>query len=160
MKTTLLFTFALVLLLSSAIAEDAVPQNPTLQPLYKQFGDLYRHYYPQATGHLLGDKIHFEHDTRIFIVHKPSKMGEWQDPWEERGPKKDGILCEIELRRGAYGGAAVVPQVYVQPYYTLLLLAPYSKKLDSHLYVHLFYPTGASEEFLKAFRDMIQSFAQ
>ncbi len=159
MKTTLLFIFALACMISSTIAEDTLPQNQTLQPLYKQLGDLFHHYYPNATGHLLGDKIHFEYDTRIFIVHEPSKMGEWQDPWEERGPKTDGILCEIELQHGTYGGAAVVPQTFDKRYFTVLLLAPYFQKIDAYLYVHLSYPREASKEFLKAFQDAIDHFS-
>jgi hypothetical protein len=160
MKMTLLINFVLTLLLSSGMAEEASSQNPALQPLYQQLHTLFRRYYPLVTGHLLGDKIHFEHDTRIFIVHEPLKTGEWQDPREQRGPNKDGILCEIELRHGAYGGAAVVPQVFDKRYFTILLLAPYSQKLDAHLNVNLFYPRGVSEEFLKAFRDTIESFSK
>lgn len=107
---------------------------------YGDVRQLVRRHYPAATAHHLRNKIHFEHDTRIFIVHEPLKTGEWQDPWEERGPKKGGVYCDIEYRPGPYGGAAAIPQTFDKRYFKLYLLAPYSKKLDGHLYVHLKLP--------------------
>ena len=89
----------------------------------------------------------------------PLKTGEWQDPWEERGPKKGGILGDIELRDGQYVGAAVVPQTFDRKYYSILLLAPYSKKFDCHLYVHIYHPHLDDESgFIKEITDIINSF--
>ena len=107
---------------------------------YRDVRQLVRRYYVGATAHRLRNKIHFEHDTRVFIVHEPLKTGEWQDPWEERGPKKGGVHCDIEYRPGPYRGAAAVPQAFDKRYFKLNLLAPYSEKLDGHLYVHLKVP--------------------
>jgi hypothetical protein len=41
----------------------------------------------------------------------------------------------------------------------LLLMAPYSKKLNYHLYVHLKYPRDVPKEFLKEFERLVDSFA-
>src|SRR6185436_9507143 len=111
-------------------------------------------YYPKATSHLLKEKMHFEHDTRIFIVHEPTKTGEWQDPWETRGPKPGGILCEIERREGKYEGAAVVPQTFDKRYFRVLVMAPYSNKHNAHLYIHLSYPGNVKDDFLKQFTEL------
>ena len=119
---------------------------------------LVRRHYPQATSHVLGNKIHFEYDTRLFIVHEPLKNGRWQDPWEQRGPKKDGILGQIEFRRGRYGGAALAPQVFEKPYFRILLLAPYSEECDCHLYTHLTYPTTTDPKFLQEFQTTVDNF--
>ena len=119
---------------------------------------LVRRHYPQATSHVLGNKIHFEYDTRLFIVHEPLKNGRWQDPWEQRGPKKDGILGQIEFRRGRYGGAALAPQVFEKPYFRILLLAPYSEECDCHLYTHLTYPTTTDPKFLQGFQTTVDNF--
>ena len=135
-------------------------ENPALKRLYSELRMVVRKYYPQATSHLLGDKIHFEHDTRIFIVHEPTKGGEWQDPWETRGPKPGGILCEITFQKGRYQGAAVVPQTFDKRYFKLLMLAPYSAKQDAHLLVHLSYPGNTSGQFLKEFTQVLDDLDQ
>ena len=131
---------------------------PALKKFYSELRGLVRRHYPHATSHLLKDTIHFEHDTRVFIVHEPLKTGEWQDPWEERGPKPGGILCDLELRKGKYGGAAAVPQTFDKRYFTVWLLAPYSAKHDCHLYVHLYYPRDVSAEFLNQFGELVRDF--
>ena len=139
-------------------ADDGTLQNPALKRFYSELRTLFQRHYPKATSHLLKDKIHFEHDTRVFIVHEPYKTGEWQDPWEERGPKPGGIHCDITLEKGAWQGAAVVPQTFDKRYFAVLLLAPYSPKRDEHLTVHLAYPQDVSPEFLKQFTELIDSF--
>lgn len=140
--------------------EAAAPSDFDIQDLYRDVRALARRHYPEATAHRLGAKIHFEQDTRIFIVHEPLLTGEWQDPWEERGPRKGGVLCDIEYRTGRYGGQAVVPQDLDKRYFRLLLRAPYSERLDAHLYVHLKLPgIGAPPEgFVEAFEAMLQRF--
>ena len=148
------------LLLQGKAADDEALENPALKQFYSELRTLFRRYYPKATSHLLKDKIHFEHDTRLFIVHEALKTGEWQDPWEERGPKPGGILCDIALQKGQYQGAALVPQTFDKRYFRVLLLAPYSSKRDVHLEVHLAYPRNVSVEFLKQFTELINDFGK
>jgi hypothetical protein len=131
--------------------------NPALQRFYGELRTLFLKHYPGVTSHLLNERMHFEHDTRIFIVHEPLKTGEWQDPWETRGPKRGGILCDITLQEGRYQGAAVVPQTFDKRYFQLLLMAPYSVKHDRHLIVHLSYPGNVKPEFLKEFTDLVNA---
>ena len=136
------------------------PKLPALKRLYSEVRRLARDYYPKVTSHVLKHKIHFEHDTRIFIVHIPDMGGDWQDPSEERGPNKAGILCDMELRPGDYGGTAPLPATFDRHYYKVLVIAPYSKKYDCYLYAHLYYPANAvvSPKFLKQFQDLINDF--
>ena len=133
-------------------------QNPALKPLYSELRILFRKYYPEATSHLLKDEIHFEHETRIFIVHEPLRTGEWQDPWPERGPQRGGILCDLTLQKGKYPGAAAVPQTFDKRYFKLLVMAPYSSKRDVHLYVHLSFPADVKSDFLKEFTALVDDF--
>jgi hypothetical protein len=133
--------------------------DPRLKQIYSSVESIVGRYYPNATSHLLKNKIHFEFNTRLFIIHVPLKTGEWQDPWEERGPKKGGILGTIELRDGEYTGAAMVPQTFDRLYYSIILMAPYSKKHDCHLYVHLYVPRHESKpEFTKEFTELVNAF--
>jgi hypothetical protein len=136
------------------------PQNSALKPLYSQLRDLFYQYYPRATSHLVGDKLHFECDTRVFIVHEPFKTGEWQDPWEERGPNRGGILCEIIYEKGPYQGAATVPQTFDKRYYKVLLLAPNAPSADAHLHVRLWYPANVNKDFVERFTAIINNFSR
>ena len=134
-------------------------QDPRLIKIYQDIRRVVKHHYPESSCHFLGNKIHFEFNTRLFIIHVPLKTGEWQDPWEERGPKKDGIKGDIELRDGQYMGAAEVPQTFDRKYYSILLLAPYSKKFDCYLYVNIYHPQLDNESgFIKEFIDTVNSF--
>jgi hypothetical protein len=158
MRITLLTMLFWVLAATALPAEDESLQNPALKKFYSEVKSLIHRHYREASSHLLKDSIHFEHDTRVFIVHEPLKTGEWQDPWEERGPKPGGILCDMSLQKGKYGGAAVVPQAFDKRYFTVWIAAPYSSKRDCHLWVHLSYPRNVSQDFLKEFQALIGDF--
>lgn len=132
--------------------------TPDLKPLLAEVRKLVEKHYPQAKVTLKGETIHFEWNARKFMIHEPLLTGEWQDAHEEPGPQKGGIYGDLELRPGDYGGQAVVPQSFDKRYFTLLLMAPYSKKLDHHLYVHLKYPRQVSGEFLKEFTCLVDQF--
>ena len=68
--------------------------RPDMKRLYDAVRDLVRRHYPEATAHLVGNKIHFEQRTRVFLVHLPLKTGEWQDPIEMRGPEEGKVAAE------------------------------------------------------------------
>ncbi len=133
-------------------------QKSRLKRFYPELRTLFLRHYPQVTSHLLDARIHFEQDTRIFIVHEPLKTGEWQDPSQTRGPKLGGILCDIELRDGKYNGAASVPQTFDKRYFKLLIMGPYSSKHNAHLYIHLSYPSNVSDDFLKEFTEFVNRY--
>lgn len=140
-------------------ADDAEPpQNPALKRFYTELQTLFRHQYPKVTSDLLKDKMHFECDTRLFIVHEADMGGRWQDPSEERGPMPGGVLCDITLEKGPYQGQAFVPQTYDKHYFKVLQLAPYSEKHDEHLEVQLYYPRNMSDDFLQQFTDLVNHF--
>lgn len=145
---------------SNETAEAESFQDPRLKKLYSDLRTLVNHHYPDATIHWLRNKISFEFNTRVFIIHVPLKTGEWQDPWEQRGPKKGGIYGIIELRDGLYRGAAMVPQTFDKRYYSTVLMAPYSEEHDCHLYVHLYTPRLESKaDFIKEFSELVNGFA-
>lgn len=162
MKKVLIFLLcflSITLYIMPLFAEDETIQDPRLKNIYREIRTLVKRYYPEATTYFLKNKIQFEFNTRPYIIHVPLKTGEWQDPWEERGPKKDGILGNIEIRKGQYTGAAVVPQTFDRRYYSIMLMAPYSQKYDCHLYVHLYIPNlGRKLEFIKEFTEQINGF--
>src|SRR5262249_5079835 len=89
-------------------------------------------------------------------------------PWADRGvagrtrgtgaSEGGGIYADIELRAGEYGGMAAVPQSFDKRYFTLLLTAPHSRKLDHHLYIHLKYPRDVPKDFLKEFERLVDGF--
>jgi hypothetical protein len=133
--------------------------DPDLTQLYSDLRSLFYRYYPNVSAHMLNDEIHFEADTRIFLIHRQLKTGEWQDASPTRGPKRGGILCEISLAKGRYLGAAAVPQTFDERYFKVLLLAPYSAKRDAHLIARLSFPDGTNERFLTEFTELVNRFA-
>ena len=153
-------TLLLGLLACPSRAEELPPSNPALEPIYQKLKTLFQRYYPEAVSHLRGDKIHFDHDTRFFTVQTFRKDGGWQDPRQEQGPNPGGVLCELLFGTGIYAGATSAPHSFKRPEYEILFLAPDSPKRDSHLHVRLFHPSDASEEFLTAFRELIESFSR
>ena len=134
------------------------PESPDLAPLVEKVRALVVKYYPKAVVKLAEEKIHISFNTRKFMVHHPLLDGSFQDAVEMMGPQKGGILAELELRPGMYGGMAAVPQTFNYHYFKLELLAPYSRKLDSHLYVHLYFPQDATKEFVREFCELMNGF--
>lgn len=153
----------LILVLACGVAQRTrAAEKPAvdLKPLQAKLAKLLEKHYPDdAIGVKLEDNtIHFANKTRKFMVHIPLLDGEWQEAVEETGPKPGGVIGSLMLREGEYGGMASVPQTFEYHYFSTLLLAPYSKKLDSHLYVHLTLPRKYPEQFVKEFRDLVEAF--
>jgi hypothetical protein len=141
-----------------AATEPPAPPRYDLRTLHAAVGRVVLRHYPGATSHVLDGKIYFERDTRIFLVHHPLKSGEWQDPVEERGPKLNGVIVEIAIARGPYGGAAMLPQSFSHHYFTRFVTAPYSEKLDAHLHVTVKHAARVSQDFLKELTAVLDRF--
>jgi len=151
---SLVFAFAIS---ASAIlaADDSLTD---LKPLRAEVEKLVTKHYPKAEVTLKDESICFEFHTRKFMIHEPLLTGEWQDAIEDVGPQKGGIWGTLSLQRGKYIGMADVPRSFNKRYYTVRLLAPYSAKLDAHLYVRLKYPQDAPTEFLRDFEGLVERF--
>jgi hypothetical protein len=144
----------LVCILAATIANAA----DDLSGFYSSLRTVFTKHYPAVKMSTKDKTVTFDHDTRLFMIHEALKTGEWQEAREQRGPKKAGVYCEIVSESGPYNGAAVVPQAFNKHYFTVLLLAPYSRRLDRHLHVLLSYPADASKEFLREFTDTVNKF--
>ena len=131
---------------------------PPFERLCSDVEELFARYYPAATSRRLEDGIHFDHGTRMFLVHEPRKRGEWQDAFEMLGPNRGGILCDITLQPGTYEGAAEVPQTFDKRYFKILMMAPDAPGHEAHLDVRLSYPADASADFLRQFRRLVDDF--
>lgn len=155
------FLICIIVLLVPGISTGSAEisgEKYSLESFYSSLYIVVTRYYPNASFHMLDDKIHFEYKTRIFLIHGQSHTGEWGDVYEERGPNKDGILCDIHLRPGRYQGEAVAPQVFDKRYYKSHLMAPYSQRHNRYIQVWLHYPKGVAENFLKEFIDLVNNF--
>lgn len=138
-------------------AEDA--PKPDLKPLLAEVRKLVVKHYPKGQVTLTDDTIHVEFNTRKFMIHTLTRIGdEWQDAHEEPGPQPGGIYGDIQLLQGEYSGSAKLPQNFDQWYFTHYLAAPYSKKLDKHLSLDLKYPSNVRKEFLKDFKRLTDNF--
>lgn len=138
-------------------SEDQRSQVPSIERFYADLETLIARHYPAATFQRLQDGVHFEYDTRVFLVHEPLKTGEWQDAFEMRGPNRGGVLGNITLEKGPYQGAAEVPQSFDKRYFTMLLMAPDLPALDAHVRVELWYPANVDAGFVKDFTKLVES---
>jgi hypothetical protein len=156
-RTFLLATTSLLAGAGAARAEDRAA--PDLEPLLAEVRRLVGRHYPKAEFSHEGQAIRFQFNTRRFMVHELTRVGdEWQDAREEPGPQPGGIYCDMELREGRYSGPLGLPQTFDKRYFKLYHAAPYSRDLGRHLSVHLKYPGRASEEFLREFKRLTDQF--
>jgi hypothetical protein len=138
-------------------AEDT--PKPDLKPLLAEVRKLVEKHYPKAKVTLTDQTIHFEFNTRKFMIHELTRIeDEWLDAREEPGPQPGGIYGHITLEQGRYKGPAALPWVWEKRYFTLYWAAPYSKKLDRHLHIDLKYPRNVPKEFLKDFKRLTDDF--
>lgn len=77
-----------------------------------------------------------------------------------RGPDQLGIMADLQVNPGRWGGAAVVPQAFDRYYFTDHLLAPYSERLDAHLRINLSYPREVPDGFLADIFGVFNDFDQ
>ncbi len=142
----------------AASGEAQVGPDPSVKRLYSCLRPLFLKHYPQAVSEVRADRLHFEHDTRTFLIHVPLKTGEWQEAAEVRGPNRRGIVCNIQLVEGKYNGQAVLPQTIDERYFKTLVTAVASQRRDAYLYVHLSYPDGVGREFMREFTGVLDRF--
>ena len=146
----------LLVLAGRAPADDA--PKPDLKPLLAEVRKIVEKHYPKAKVTLKDGTIHFEFNTRTFMIHEPLLTGVWQDAHKDEGPQPGGIYGDMTLYPGEYEGMAVLPHSFDKRYFTVLGMDTYSKRLDHHLFVHLKYPRDVSKEFLKEFADLVDGF--
>jgi hypothetical protein len=133
-RLILLAAVYLVVAVSSP-ADDA--PKPDLKPLLAEVCKLVEKHYPKAEVALKDGDIHFQFNTRKFMIHEPLLTGEWQDAHEEVGPQKGASsrLASSPAVRRPGCRAAVVRQAVLRR----AADGPYPRN-DHHLYVRLKYP--------------------
>jgi hypothetical protein len=157
-----------LLVLSHVLAEDVPKSSPVPDAVCAKLQALFQQYYPTATvTNRNVNGIHFEHEVRTFEFPYTGPPGGKHESSTQRGPMKGGILCSIHLQKGEYrgqvalvprGGGQHQPALIDKKMYQQLLMAPYSTKRDAHLWVSLSYPNDTSDDFLKAFRALMNDF--
>src|SRR5262249_35824851 len=106
-----------------AEAQKDLPSTAVLPRLHPRLLPIFHLHYPKIRSKVAGDSIEFDYDTRKFLIHYPSKTGEWQDAYEVKGPNPHGILCHIKLVQGRYQGAAMLPQTFDDRYFKTYAMA-------------------------------------
>ena len=154
MKSLLIMLMSLTTsLLTPAHADEVADYYASLRVFFAK-------HYPKVTAAAKDDGMTFDFNTRTFLVHELTKDGaQWQDAAQQRGPNPGGIYCEIQQQKGPYDGQAKTPQTFDRRYFRVLLLAPYSKRLDRHLHILLYYPQTTDEAFLRDFTHAANRFS-
>lgn len=137
-------------------------------PLYEEMRRLVNREYPQATSNYLRSRIHFEYNTRVFLIHGSSMFGDWSDAREVRGPNLGGVECNITV---VDGQRKMGQRIYIQSegymmdeglYFNTYYLTPYSKKLDAYLNVALRFPRNppqkSPQKFRREFAELVNRF--
>jgi hypothetical protein len=143
---------------SPAFSQESQAALPTLQRLHSVLGPVFQRHFPQATSTVTAEGVHFEADTRAFLIHLPLLTGAWQEAREIKGPNRNGILCDIRMVRGKYDGQATLPQTFDNRYFKTLVTAVPSPSQHEYLHVHLSYPDSVDSLFLKEFTDQLDVF--
>ncbi len=73
-------------------------------------------------------------------------------------PDLDGILLDMELKEGEYTGNQRVPRRTNEVLYISLVMAPYSKKLNSHLSTKILLPHNTPDDVIREFESIIAQF--
>jgi hypothetical protein len=147
-----LLTILSLALTMPARADEVADYFSTLQTLFAK-------YFPKVTATAKNGGLTLDCQTRIFLIHeRPRGGGDWQDASPQRGPNPGGIYCEIVSEEGPYNDQAEAPQIFDKRYFKILLVAPYSKRLNRHLHILLYYPDGTPETFLREFKEAVDRF--
>jgi len=136
------------------------PETRLPKRLHAEFQKLFERYYPKATVRTNDLAVVFDDNTQLFTVPRAGKAGSLP-PVEQLGPKRGGILCDVDYRLGKYGGQLHVGTngtVVDFPKFKLIVMAPHSPRLNTHLYIHLYYPPDTDERFLSEFRRLATEF--
>ena len=150
------FMFIGIMTCPAAEETEAFPKRPLAD-----FEALFRQYYPKVTVRTNASRISFDYETQMYLIPREDRFGAPAAPGEERGPKRGGVRCEIEYRKGVYNGTLLIHpsgNTREYPQFKLLIMAQHSAKRDAHLYIHLFYPPDVDPSFLQAFRRLVTGF--
>ncbi|MCU0712331.1 MAG: hypothetical protein MUC43_09740 [Pirellula sp.] len=174
MKLPVTFTvfeivLTLILILGPMIARgDESKSRPVSDRVCAKLEALFKKHSPKATFENQGvNGIHFEHEVKTFEVPDNGPKGGKHETEKQRGPKKRGILCSVYSHSGPYVGQLALSPVTkgkVAQYlkdrkeYKQLLMVPYSKRSDVHMWVALSFPPDVDEAFLEDFRQIMTDF--
>jgi hypothetical protein len=129
---------------------------------------LFQEHYPNATFDNQGvNGLHCEYEVFTIDSYYSGTKGVKREAVSHRGPKPGGILCSVYAAAGPYRGqlqlspfteGKLAQQVIDRKEYKQLLMAPYSKKTDIHLWAALSFPPDVNDEFLDKFRRIMMDF--
>jgi hypothetical protein len=138
---TIVARISLLFLILVFVTERAEPIDQPIRKfdvsrLVLEVRSVIHQYYPEATIKIDAyDDIRVEHNTRVFLIHYPTKTGEWQEASEVSGPRLGGIFLALGVRDGDYAGPAFLPMTTDRCYFSEYVTVFYSESIDA--YVHL-----------------------
>lgn len=158
---TRLMPVCLLTLFAPSLPVSAADDLPELERLHAAVSELVTRHYPDATSHVFRNRIHFEHNTRIYVIPGLVKtpIGEEPPLVEERGPLPQGVHCDIRWYAGP-AATARAEGTLDRRAFRELFLAP-SSGMDSHLLVVLRIPASGErvpDRFLMEFEALVRGF--
>ena len=142
-----------------AVAQDSDPRKFDTSGLFHEVKSIVHRYYPEATGTINQyNEISFEHETQMFMVHFPTKTGEWQNPSEVKGPKREGIFVSITVGDGSPPPRAAEGNHFDHCYFTDFIGGYHSESFGAYVNLTVKYPRVYPEEFVNELQTLLLVF--
>lgn len=107
-------------------------------------------YYPRAKVTRAEKSAHFEFKVKALKQPNSNKF--------ILIPDTEGIVCDINIVAGRYGGPEYLPMQSNETYYVSLLMAPYSATSDKHMLTRMLFPPSTSVDFLNRFKQIVNRY--
>ncbi len=115
-------------------------------------------YYPEASTHFLGTRIHFEDDTKLYLRASTDSSGR-RSVTEVRGPKAGGVYCDMIVRDGRVP-SSFASQVLDRSVFAERISSSESREYDCYLAIRLKTPSDVPERFLIDFGTLVSNFEE
>ncbi len=107
-------------------------------------------YYPRAKITKDDKSAHFEFKVKSLKLPNANKF--------ILIPDTEGIVCDVSIVPGRYGGPEYLPMQANETYYVSLLMAPYSTPSDKHMLTRMLFPPSTSVDFLNRFKQIVNRY--
>ncbi|MBX9696293.1 MAG: hypothetical protein K2Z81_28150 [Cyanobacteria bacterium] len=120
------------------------------KPIFRRCEELVKSLYPKAKFCASPTALHFEYNVKKQTSFYSSSNR------VVAAPEADGILGDVTLKAGKFKDTLLSERN--EGYHSVLVLAPYSRRMDAYLLAQLSFPPDLDPEFKDEFKSLINSF--
>lgn len=120
--------------------EASAASSAEWQSAADQVEEIFQEFFPKAVIEKKGETLH--------VAYKCKKLQDTNGK-TKLTPQLDGVLLDMELRKGPYPGKDMLPKRENELLYVSYLVAPYFPDSNQHLHVKLLFAHNTPEEFVQ-----------